>query len=260
MLSAMWGVLYTYAAQNNLSPAITLSDGLEMNETLPGLKITFIVFVVLLGIATIPIVLAVIYYTVDIEAHAPLLNKWYRTKWHLNLALCSVVFVVCACAKVIFLALVAAYDVGSEHTLHYIFAATAFSLCLLGNLMLLLRRWFVLKFLTFKQEYYEAKRREPTTKGLLEEDKPSFMQNDHDYKKALGIIVVVNTVFFLFELACAIIFVNTGDGRAECALTFLIVADMLFQPFDFYFDKASLGKHDLIVPSAPRGALPLPAG
>jgi hypothetical protein len=230
MLLAMWGVTYTWAAANHKPASITLSEGIE---NLDGVKITFVVFVILLGLATIPIAWSVWTYTIEFETRV--ICKWERTLTHKCLCLCSFVYVfLCSPWKVVCLSLIPVYDLSVNHEAHYAVAFTAFALILLGNLMLLIRRILILHFLRFKQQLH--------TDGLL---KPAFMQNDESYRDALKIIVGVNVIFYAFEIACAVIFGCTSDGRAECTLTVLVIADMIFQPFDFYFDKNSLSKHNI---------------
>lgn len=227
MLAVMWGIVYTYAAANGLPPTITLSEGLE---DIPGLKDTYIAFLSILGVALIPITGSVLIYTICFEGRV--LDHWYKTPGHKCLIVCTALYVVFSWGKVIALAFVAVYDL-SNHAQHYLAAFLAFGLILLANMMLLARRWLIFHFLGFKQCLH--------TDGIIE--KPCFMKHDELYKNALLILSSVNTVFFLLQLTCAIIFAATSDGRAECALTFIVIADMFFQPFDFYFDEQSLIKH-----------------
>ena len=239
MLLAMWGVTYTWAAANHKPASITLSEGIE---NLDGVKITFVFFVILLGIATIPIAWSVWTYTIEFETRV--ICKWERTLTHKCLCLCSFIYVfLCSPWKVVCLSLIPVYDLSVNHDAHYKVAFAAFSLILLGNLMLLIRRILILYFLVFKQQL----RTGGLSKPLFMQDNPSVDESHRDdaYRDALKIIVGVNVVFYAFEIACAVIFGWTSDGRAECTLTVLVIADMIFQPFDFYFDKNSLSKHKL---------------
>jgi hypothetical protein len=234
----MWGVVYTWAAANHKPVTITLSEGIE---NLDGVKITFVVFVILLGFATIPIAWSVWTYTIEFETRV--ICKWERTLTHKFLVLCSFIYVfLCSPWKVVCLSLIPVYDLSKNHEAHYAVAFTAFALILLGNLMLLIRRILILYFLKFKQLHTDG-----LSKPLFMQDNPYTTEahRDDSYRDALKIIVGVNVIFYALEVTFAVLFGCTSDGRAECTLTVLVIADMIFQPFDFYFDKNSLSKHNL---------------
>lgn len=228
----MWGVLYAWIAEENLPLSTTLSQGLE---SLIGLKITFIIFIVFLGLALIPITFSVLFYNVDVEKK--FLRQWPDKCAKRFLRFASIAYFIASWLKVVALSLVAAFDMSANQKAHYGAAATAFSLIIFGNFMLLLRRGSIFDYLQFKEEQKRVLL-PIETKGLYE-----FMDTDEQYKKALGVIIGFNTLWILLQIGCAIIFCVTTDGRAECALTFLAVSDMLFQPFDFYFDPRSIEKH-----------------
>jgi uncharacterized membrane protein YecN with MAPEG domain len=245
MLGVLWGILYNdyIGSSNFFYPPLstTLSEGLEkyIVNGVPVLKVVYIVFIVLLCFATIPASFAVLLYSLNKEH--PSLILWHGDedvlkkqdcRVHFLLSL-SLIYFISAWGRMIPLALVAVFDMSVNQTAHYTCAMLGFILILLCNLCLLSRRCVVLVYLN--EKLHETSEE---TASLY-----PFMNDDRSYRKALRVILIFNFIWFILQLACAIIFAKTIDGRAECTLTFLVVSDMLFQPFDFYFDPHSLEKH-----------------
>lgn len=244
MLGVLWGILYNdYIGSGNFNNpplSTTLSEGLEkyIVNGVPVLKIVYIVFIVLLCIATIPASFAVLLYCLNKEHPSLILwhgdediSKKQDGRVHFLLSL-SLIYFIAAWGRMIPLALVAVFDMSVNQTAHYTCATLGFIFILLCNVCLLARRFTVLAYLNEKLDT------ELETGSLY-----PFMNDDRSYRNALRIILIFNFIWFILQLSCAIIFQKTVDGRAECALTFLVVSDMLFQPFDFYFDPHSLEKH-----------------
>lgn len=223
----MWGILYNWVGETGRSPATTLSEGLENLEVL---KILFYVFFGCLVVATIFITFSVLIYSIDIET--PQMSTWEKTRSMKFLQASTLIYFIAAWAKIVPFVLIGVFNMSTSQTAHYTCAFLTFALILLSNCSLLARRITVLTYMIEKT----------STEGLY-----TFMEDDHSYKRALRVIVLVNVVWFSLELICAILFATLGDGRAECALTFLVIADMLFQPFDFYSDKKSIEKHSYIL-------------
>lgn len=254
MLGVLWGILYNdYVAPLGLPLSTTLSEGLKnyIVNGVPVLKVIYIVFIVCLCFATIPASFSVLLYSINNEG--PTLMLWEHarkvqttliedhpleeTHEIVFLRSISVIYFLFAWFRMIPLSLVAVFDMGGlTETAHYACAFTAFALILICNFNLFMRRCVVLHQLDTREV-------NESTGSIY-----PFMDYETSYKHALRIIIGVNLIWLLLQIACAIIFAITTDGRAECALTFLVVSDMLFQPFDFYFDPISLQRHGIKEP------------